>query len=464
MKEELSKAELLQKEIMNKKDAYLENLNIRLEEGRSYCDDYMAFLDLAKTEREFVKETVKLLESNGFSRYDNSEKIGKGVYYNNRGKSIIAVVKGSRPLSDGFRMIAAHIDSPRLDLKPNPMYESDSLGYFKTHYYGGIKKYQWAAIPLAMHGTIITHDGNSVDIVIGEDDQDEVFCVTDLLPHLSGKAQDSRTAREVIKGEELNILIGSVPVDDEKIKEPIKLNLMSILNEKYGMIEKDFVSAEIEFVPAFKSKYIGFDKSLIGAYAQDDRVCAYAALKAFLNTEMPEYWTMLVLADKEETGSDGNTGLASSMIFEFVTSISEKENVDRRIVFMNSDCISSDVAAGYDPTFSSVSDPQNSSYLGRGISVERYTGAAGKVYTSEASAEYVWRIVKMLDDAGIVWQSGELGKVDEGGGGTVAKFIARLGADVIDMGVPVLSMHSPFEVTSCLDVYELYKAFRAFYK
>jgi len=362
------------------------------------------------------------------------------------------------------RIIAAHIDSPRLDLKPMPLYEQNDLGYFKTHYYGGIKKYQWAAIPLAMHGVVVNKSGEITDVNIGEKEGDPVFCVTDLLPHLSRKAQDSRTAREVIKGEELNILIGSRPIDDEKIKEPVKLFLMKLLNERFGMVEEDFVSAEIEFVPAFKASYAGLDESLIGAYAQDDRVAAYAGLRALLESESPEYTTVLIFADKEETGSDGNTGLASDMLRNFISLLAKRAGVDAEMVLLRTKCLSADVAAGFDPTFPEVNDPRNAAYLNFGVSLERYTGAGGKGNTSEASAEYVAEIRAMLDEAGIPWQSNELGKIDEGGGGTVAKFIARLGADVIDIGVPVLSMHAPFEITACCDVYSLYKAFLEFFK
>ena len=463
---EKSAAEILKEELLyERKNPYLEDPS-RFEQSEEYCKGYIDFLNAAKTERELVALTVRLLESEGYTEFDPSKAFSGSdkVFVNNRGKCLIAAIKGKKPLGAGTRIVAAHIDSPRLDLKPRPLYEQNSLGYFKTHYYGGIKKYQWAAIPLAMHGTVIKKNGESLDICVGEQPGDEVFCVTDLLPHLSHKAQDSRTAREVIKGEELNILIGSRPIDDEKIKEPVKLYLMKLLNDRFGMVEQDFISAEIEFVPAFKAGYVGFDRSLIGAYAQDDRVAAYAGLKALLQAEKPEYTTILVFADKEETGSDGNTGLASDMLRNFISVLSKRSGEDQETVLQNSKCLSADVAVGFDPTFPEVCDPRNSAYLNFGVSVERYTGAGGKYSTSEAPAEYVAFVRSMLDGAGIPWQSNELGKVDEGGGGTVAKFIARLGADVIDIGVPVLSMHAPFEITSRLDVYSLYRAFLAFFK
>jgi len=466
MAEKKSEAQLLREKLLReKKNSFVKNPKL-FGKSKEYCDAYIDFLNLAKTEREFVSETVKLLKEDGFAEFDPAKAFSKDdrIFYNNRGKSLIAAVLGEKPLTDGVRIIAAHIDSPRLDLKPMPLYEQNDLGYFKTHYYGGIKKYQWAAIPLAMHGVVVKKSGETIDICIGEREGEPVFCVTDLLPHLSRKAQDTRTAREVIKGEELNILIGSRPIDDENVKEPVKLYLMKLLNERFGMVEEDFVSAEIEFVPAFKASYIGFDESLIGSYAQDDRIAAYAGLMAMLENKKPEQTTVLILADKEETGSDGNTGLASDMLKNFISLLSKRADVDPETVLLRSKCLSADVAAGFDPTFPEVNDPKNAAYLNFGISLERYTGAGGKGNTSEASAEYVAEIRAMLDGAKIPWQSNELGKIDEGGGGTVAKFIARLGVDVIDIGVPVLSMHAPFEITSRLDVYSLYKAFLVFFK
>ncbi|MCL2538901.1 MAG: aminopeptidase [Oscillospiraceae bacterium] len=463
--EKKSEAELLRERLLREKKSAFRKMPELFDECEEYCDEYIRFLNVAKTEREFVNEALKILRQEGFDELSAVSAFGKGsrVYFNNRGKSLIAAVAGKRPLSEGARIIAAHIDSPRLDLKPMPLYEQNDLGFFKTHYYGGIKKYQWAALPLAMHGVVVKKGGETVELSVGEEEGEPVFCVTDLLPHLSRKAQDTRTAREVIKGEELNILIGSRPVDDEKVKEPVKLYLMKLLNDRYGMVEEDFISAEIEFVPSLKAGYVGFDRSLIGAYAQDDRVSAFAGLKALQESEEPEYTVILVLADKEETGSDGNTGLASDMLKGFICALCGFSQTNPDMALLKTKCLSADVAAGFDPTFSEVSDPRNSAYLNFGVSVERYTGAGGKGNTSEASAEYVAEIRALLDGANIPWQSCELGRIDEGGGGTVAKYIARLGADVIDIGVPVLSMHAPFEITSRLDVYSLYRAFSAFY-
>ena len=464
--EQRSEMVILKEQILSGKKNTFHIKPDMFEESKEYSDGYIKFLNACKTERECVETTVEFLKENGFSMFDSAVGLPRNgkVIQNIKEKSLIAAVKGKRPLSEGLRIIAAHIDSPRLDLKPMPLYEKKDIGYLKTHYYGGIKKYQWVAIPLAMHGVIITKDGTTIKIVIGENEGDPVFTISDVLPHLSRKIQDNRTARDVIKGEELNIIFGSRPVEDKDIKEPIKLYLMKLLNDRYGIVEEDFISAEIEFVPSFKAGYVGLDESLIGGYAQDDRVCSYAALKALVEVENPEYTTVLILADKEETGSDGNTGLASDMLRNFVSIISKREDIDPEIVLANTKCISGDVAAGYDPTFSDVSEPMNAAYLNKGISVERYTGAAGKSLTSEASAEFVAFIRNLLDNANIPWQANEMGKVDEGGGGTVAKFIARLGADVIDMGVPVLSMHAPYEITSRLDVYSLYKAYMEFFK
>ena len=436
------------------------------EESKDYTDGYIRFLNSCKTEREFVDESVEYLTLSGFEEFNPVYALTENakVIYNIRGKALIAAVGGSRPLTDGIRIIAAHIDSPRLDLKPRPLYENNDIGYLKTHYYGGIKKYQWVTIPLAMHGVIITKDGRTVKLSVGENEGDTVFTITDLLPHLSRNSQDNRTAREVIKGEELNILFGSRPVEDDSVKEPVKLYLMKLLHDKYDIVEDDLVSAEIEFVPAFKAGYVGLDGSFIGGYAQDDRVCAYAALMALAGTDRSEYTTVAVFADKEETGSNGNTGLASDMLKDFVSLISKRDGVDAETVFSHSQCLSGDVSAGFDPTFPEVNEPRNAAFLNRGVSVERYTGGGGKYSTSEAPAEFVAEVRRFLDEEEIPWQANELGRIDEGGGGTVAMYIARFGVNVIDIGVPVLSMHAPYEITSRIDAYCLYKAFRKFYK
>ncbi len=431
---------------------------------RGFCDEYIDFINASKTEREFAANAREQLKAAGFVEFSKALALEAGdrVFYDNRGKSIVVAVIGQRPLCEGARIIAAHIDSPRLDLKPNPLYEDTSLAFFKTHYYGGIKKYQWAAMPLAVHGIVALRDGKTVEIRLGEDAGEPTFCVSDILPHLSYKVQDERKARDVIKGEELNVIVGSEPYDDKDAKDPVKLNVLRLLNEKYGICEQDFISAEIEFVPAFKAGYVGFDESLIGGYGQDDRSCAYAALRAALGTKKPAYTTVCVLADKEEIGSLGNTGLDSDYLRNFLTLLARKAQCEPLEFIMASKCLSADVTAAYDPTFASVSDKQNSTLLNHGPGIAKYTGARGKSGTSEASAEYVAEVVSLLEDNKLPWQTGELGKVDEGGGGTVAMFIASLGIDTVDFGVPLLSMHSPYEVSGTVDMYSMYKAFESF--
>ena len=349
-----------------------------------------------------------------------------------------------------------------MDLKQCPLYENTELAFFKTHYYGGIKKYQWTAIPLALHGVIITADGKKLEVKIGEDENDPVFVVNDLLPHLADE-QYKRPAPQLVKGEELNILIGSRPFRDDEISEKVKLNIMNILFEKYGIVEADFLSAELEAVPAYKAKDIGFDRSLIGAYGQDDRVCAYTALMATLDTkEIPSRTVVTVLTDKEETGSDGNTGLKSNYLRYFIEDLAKIYGEEGRTVLSNSKCLSADVNAGFDPTFPDVLEARNCAYVNKGVVVTKFTGARGKSGTSDANAEFVAEVRSLFDKNNIIWQTGELGKVDLGGGGTVALYVANMNVDTIDVGVPVLSMHAPFETTAKNDVYMTYKAFSAF--
>lgn len=467
MDEKKTKGQLLEDKLLyNKESSYKDYAGKVKDKLPGYVDGYIDFMDAAKTEREFAKQAAARLVKAGFAEFDHNKKYAAGdkVYFNNRGRSLIAAVIGSRPLEDGTRIIAAHIDSPRLDLKPNPLYEDSDLGYFKTHYYGGIKKYQWVALPLALHGTVVLKDGSSVDIVIGEDDKDPVFCITDILPHLAKNIQGSRTTFEVIKGEELNVLLGSEPVEDDKVKEPVKLNLMRILNEKYGITEADFNSAEIEVVPALKARYIGLDKSMVGAYGQDDRVCSYTALTAILETKAPAHTAVCILADKEETGSSGNTGLESDMLRSFLTTLCRNTGEAVETLYHNSQCLSADVGAAFDPNFADVLERRNAAFLNNGPVIMKYTGAGGKAQTNDASAEFMGTVRALMDGNDLPWQIGELGKVDEGGGGTVAKYIANLGIEVVDIGVPLLSMHAPFEVASCLDIYAAYEAFCAFYK
>ena len=437
----------------------------QVEEAAAFCEGYKAFLDEGKTERECVKKAVELLKAAGYAEFDTqgSYQPGDKVYYVNRNKAIIATTFGEKSVKEGIRMNGAHIDSPRLDLKPSPVYEKDDMALFKTHYYGGIRKYQWATIPLAMHGVIIKKNGETVELNLGEKPGDPVFCITDLLPHLSAE-QNERKLKDGIKGEELNIVIGSIPYTDDEVKEPVKLMALKLMNEQFGITEKDFLRAEVEFVPAHKARDVGFDRSMVGAYGQDDRICAYTALMAEIDTKNPTYTTMTILTDKEEIGSEGNTGLNSNYVGDYITYLAELEGVNPKEVFRNTICLSSDVNAAYDPTFASVYDPLNSSYVNKGCVLTKYTGARGKSGSNDASAELMAKVIGIMEKEGVYWQIGELGAVDVGGGGTIAKFVASMNIDVVDLGVPILSMHAPFELASKLDVLNTYRAFKAFYK
>lgn len=436
----------------------------QVEEAAAFCEGYKAFLDEGKTERECVKKAVELLKAAGYAEFDTqgSYQPGDKVYYVNRNKAIIATTFGEKSVKEGIRMNGAHIDSPRLDLKPSPVYEKDDMALFKTHYYGGIRKYQWATIPLAMHGVIIKKNGETVELNLGEKPGDPVFCITDLLPHLSAE-QNERKLKDGIKGEELNIVIGSIPYTDDEVKEPVKLMALKLMNEQFGITEKDFLRAEVEFVPAHKASDVGFDRSMVGAYGQDDRICAYTALMAEIDTKNPTYTTMTILTDKEEIGSEGNTGLNSNYVGDYITYLAELEGVNPKEVFRNTICLSSDVNAAYDPTFASVYDPLNSSYVNKGCVLTKYTGARGKSGSNDASAELMAKVIGIMEKEGVYWQIGELGAVDVGGGGTIAKFVASMNIDVVDLGVPILSMHAPFELASKLDVLNTYRAFKAFY-
>ncbi|MDR1805817.1 MAG: aminopeptidase [Clostridium sp.] len=433
--------------------------------AEEYCEGYKGFLQASKTERLAVERAITLAKSNGFSEFDaaSSYKPGDKVFVNNRGKALILAVIGKESLSKGLRLIAAHIDSPRLDLKQNPLYEDSELALFKTHYYGGIKKYQWTAIPLSLHGVVIRADGTKINVSLGEGEGEPQFCVTDLLPHLAME-QSKRSLSEGIKGEELNVLVGSRPFREEDGSELVKLRILQLLYSKYGIVEEDFLGAELELVPAFPVRDIGLDGSLIGGYGQDDRVCAYPAITALLELkEAPAKTCVAVLADKEEIGSDGNTGLQGAYFLHFVQDLCEKQGVPARVCVDNTQCLSADVNAGFDPTWPSVMEKNNACCLNKGVVVTKYTGSRGKAGTSDASAEFTARVIGLFRSAGLLWQIGELGKVDEGGGGTVAKYLAKMGMDVIDVGVPVLSMHSPFEVTAKADVWTAHMAFGAFY-
>ncbi len=458
--------EKLKEELFLKKENGLKNISDeKWEKAIDFCEGYKAFLSKAKTEREAVKASVEIAEKAGFLPFDVNKKYTAGdkYYVNNRGKAIAFVVVGKELADAGVQITAAHIDSPRMDLKPNPLYEDTDLALFKTHYYGGIKKYQWTTIPLALHGVFAKKDGSVVEVNIGESDTDPCFVVTDLLPHLA-QEQSKRTLSDGIRGEELNVLIGSRPFKDDKASELVKLNILKILNEKYGVTEADFLSAELEVVPAVKPRDIGFDRSLIGAYGHDDRVCAYPALMAITEISTPEKTAVCILADKEEVGSDGNTGLNSDFLRFVIRDLAESQGVDYTIALRNSKCLSADVNAGMDPTFKDVMEAKNAAKLNYGAVITKYTGARGKSGTSDASAEYVAYIRNMCDKADIIWQTGELGRVDLGGGGTVAMYVANMGVDVVDLGVPVLAMHAPFEVVSKLDVYETYRTMFEFCK
>ena len=464
MGEESKAKELKENLFLQPKNAALKMDEKELEAAFSFCDPYKAFLDNGKTEREFVDCAVSLLKENGFILFqpDTKYKAGEKVYVVNRGKAILAAVIGTEPIEKGVSIAAAHIDSPRLDLKPRPVYEDSELALFKTHYYGGIKKYQWTAIPLALHGVLVDKNNKVIPVCVGESDEDPVFCVTDLLPHLAAD-QMKRTLSDGIKGEELNILIGSLPFKDDEISEKVKLNLLNILFEKYGIIEADFLSAELEVVPSFKARDIGFDRSMVGSYGHDDRVCAYTALRSILDVTVPKRTSLLVLADKEEIGSDGNTGMKSAYLRYFVADLAKPFGIEGRTVLSHSECLSADVNAAFDPTFPDVTERNNTSYLNYGVCITKYTGSRGKAGTSDASAEFAGKIRNLLNSKNVIWQTGELGKVDQGGGGTVAAYIANLNVDVIDLGVPVLSMHAPFEVVSKIDVYMAYRAFYEFF-
>lgn len=466
-KKETNKTKELKEQLfMKKKNSGLIMSDTEMKAADKFCEGYKKFLDDGKTEREAANAAVALAEKAGFKEFDRSKKYKAGdkVYLNNRGKAVILSIIGKDSIENGVNILAAHIDSPRLDLKQNPLYEDAEMAFFKTHYYGGIKKYQWTTVPLALHGVIVKKNGEKTDVRIGEDDKDPVFVVTDLLPHLA-EEQMKRPAAKIIAGEELNILIGSRPFKDDEDSELVKLNIMNILFEKYGIVEEDFLSAELEAVPAFKAKDVGFDRSLVGAYGQDDRVCGYTALMATLDQKgVPSKTVVTVLTDKEETGSDGNTGLQSSYLEYFICDLAEAAGKNGRHVLSASKCLSADVNAGFDPSFPDVLEKKNCAYVGKGTCLTKFTGARGKSGTSDASAEFVGYVRSVFDKNNIIWQTGELGKVDIGGGGTVAKYIANLDVDTIDLGVPVLSMHAPFEITSKNDVYMTYKAFAAFIK
>ena len=465
----MSEATELQKSLFNDKKCGWTDLSLeKKNEIYNYCNSYMEFLNKGKTEREIIKESKFIADTNGFKNIDEVDKLAPGdkVYYINKNKAMYLAVIGYDGIENGLNVIGAHADSPRLDLKPNPLYEDDGFAFFKTQYYGGIKKYQWTTIPLALHGVIVKKNGEKVEINIGENENDPIFVITDLLPHLA-QEQMQRKLADGVKGEELNLLIGSIPYNDKDISEKVKLNILNLLNKKYGIVEADFLSAELEIVPAFKARSLGFDESMVAAYGQDDKVCVYTSLSALMNIHNPKTTSVCLIADKEEIGSMGNTGMQSNVFDTFVSEILNKLGVNKPNlldkVFCNSRMLSADVDAGLDPTFASVAEKNNASYLGRGLGLCKYTGGRGKGGSSDANAEFVAYVRNMLESNNLAYQISELGKVDLGGGGTIAYILANKGMDVIDCGVPVLSMHAPYEVTSKFDVYTAFEAYKAFF-
>ncbi len=429
-----------------------------------YCEGYKKFLDNGKTERETVDETVKMVEAAGYKPYTLGDKINKGdkLYLNNRGKALFILRAGTANVAkNGVRILVAHVDSPRLDLKQVPLFEKSDIAFLKTHYYGGIKKYHWLTIPLALHGVVVLKDGKKVNICIGEQESDPVFYITDLLPHLSQEL-NTKTIADGFQAENLNLIIGGVPADGEE-KDAVKIGVLRLLNEKYGIIEEDFLSAELEAVPAVKAKDVGLDRAFVASYGHDDRVCAYPEITATLETDT-EQTVLTILADKEEIGSEGNTGMQCILIRDILDEIAKSYGVNPAVLREHSMCLSADVTAGYDPAYASAFEEMNVGFVGKGVTMNKFTGARGKSGSNDASAEFIGYLRSVLARDGVIWQTGELGRVDLGGGGTVAKYIANNNIDTVDMGVPVLSMHSPYELVSKADVYSAHKAFSAFIK
>ena len=434
------------------------------------CDHYKRFLDNGKTERKAVATIIKEAKDNGFKNIDenlNADNPPQLLYRNFKNKAVAMAVIGNNPMEDGIRIIASHIDSPRLDLKQNPLYEDQGLGLLKTHYYGGIRKYQWLSTPLALHGIIFKEDGKRVDITIGESLTDPVFTIPDLLPHLA-KQQATKKLSDAFEGEKLNLIAGSLPLGDESIKNRFKLGVLNILHDEYGLKEEDFISAEIEAVPAGQARDIGFDRSMVGAYGQDDRICAYTSLTALVETSNPRQTCVNFFFDKEEIGSDGDSGAKSRFMEDFIGDLLfiNKESHDQRTLrktMLRSACLSADVNAAIDPNYKDVHDDLNGARIGHGVCLTKFTGSGGKSGSSDASAEFMSKIRRLFNSRQVTWQTGELGKIDQGGGGTVAKYLAKYGMDVLDCGPAILSMHAPFEVASKADIYMTYKAYKAFF-
>ena len=432
-------------------------------EMEAYIKRYVSFIDTCKTEREATSWAVAEAEKQGFRPITPGMKVKAGdkVYLNNRGKSILLAVVGSESLALGANICAAHVDSPRMDVKPNPLYEDSGIAYFKTHYYGGIKKYQWPTVPLALHGVVYRKDGSVITVTVGEDESDPVLMVSDLLIHLAAD-QLQKTAAKVIEGEQLNVILGTEPLEGEG-SDLVKLNIMKWLNENYGLVESDFLSAELTIVPAGKCREVGLDRSLLAAYGHDDRACAYAELEALFTIGTPKKTAVCILADKEEIGSVGVSGMLSHAFEYYMGILCDGQGVNLEHCFANSFCLSADVSNAFDPNFAETCDRRNNSQLNFGVSIFKYTGSRGKGGASDASAEAMGHVRTTLDNAGVIWQIATLGKVDQGGGGTVAAYMANRNIVTVDAGVPVLSMHAPLELVSKLDCYETMLACKAIY-
>lgn len=462
----MSDAKKLKEKLFNKKvNIYQKLSDPELEDVKEFSEKYKTFLDKSKTEREVVSYFVSKAEKKGFKPFIEGEKYESGdkIYKINRNKSVCFAVIGKNGCKNGFKIAVSHIDSPRIDIKQNPLYEQSELALMKTHYYGGIKKYQWTSIPLSLHGRVPLSNGSHLDVSIGEKDDEPCFYISDLLPHLAHE-QMQKPMSKAIEGESLNVLVGSHPFKDDSESELVKLNILKLLNEKYGIKESDFLCAELELVPCFKARDIGFDRSLIGAYGHDDRVCSFASFKAMMSLKNPEYTCVSMFADKEEIGSTGNTGMQSMFLKYFLADLAELDGIKGRHAISKSKVLSADVDAAFDPNYPSSFDEMNSSFLNHGAVITKYTGHGGKYDSSDASSEFLQYVEKIFKDNGVYFQFGLLGKVDTGGGGTVAKYVANLNMDVVDVGVAVLSMHSPFEVISKVDLYQLNRGIKVFFE
>lgn len=451
----------MNKDLLYKKETVYKKLGKdAVKAAFDYAEGYKAFLDAAKTEREAVNVAIEMLSAKGFTEYTlgDSVKVGDKLYYNNRGKNLFAFVIGSEDITKGIRITASHVDAPRIDLKQCPLYEDAGIAYFKTHYYGGVRKYQWVATPLALHGVVITKEGKTVNICVGEDESDPIFYISDLLPHLSYE-QNKLSLADGISGEQLNVILGNMPESEE---DSVKNAVLTLIAEKYGIVEEDFFSSELCVVPAAKARDIGFDRSMIGSYGHDDRVCAYPSLTALMELDAPKYTVMAILADKEEIGSDGASGMQCDLMLDIIDAIAASFGASSARVRANSKCLSADVCCAYDPNFASVFEKMNSAFVGCGAVFTKYTGSRGKSGTNDANPEFIAWLRAAMAANDVVWQSGELGKVDAGGGGTVAKFISKHNIETIDLGAPLIAMHAPIELVAKVDVYELHKAIAAF--